>query len=140
MRVDARRGCCQVQRCVRRHPAMRFDAGQVPWTPSKTVRARTGAAGRRGRLPLAALRPDYELTELNGARLITPGQPRSTPANAICAVSYRAELRPTPREILSHLIDPQASVVARSRLTGQRGIHEVEDGGLDEAAWSMDSA
>ncbi|HET6211067.1 MAG TPA: S16 family serine protease [Jatrophihabitans sp.] len=118
---------------------MRFDAGQVPWSPAKTVRAHS-SDGRRGRLPLAALRPDYELTELNGARLITPGQPRSTPAGAICAVSYRAELRPTAREIISHLIDPQASVVARSRLTGKRGIREVEDGGLAEAAWSMDSA
>lgn len=91
-------------------------------------------------MPLAALRPDYELTELNGARLITPGQHRTEPANAICAVSYRAELRPTAREIISHLIDPQASVVARSRVTGRRGIDDFEDGGLDEANWSMDSA
>lgn len=120
---------------------MRFDDGRSPWTPSSKVRVHsTSTDGRRGRLPLAALRPDYELTELNGARLITPGKQRSAPANAICAVSYRAELRPTPREIISHLVDPQASVVARSRLTGRQNIDDFEDGGLDEAAWSMDSA
>jgi PDZ domain-containing secreted protein len=119
---------------------MRFDAGQVHWSPQPAVRARTSTGNRRGRLPVAAVRPDYELTELNGARLVTPGYQRPAPAGTICAVSYRAELKPTPREILSHLMDPHASVIARSRLTGRRGVDDFEAGGLDEAAWSMDSA
>ncbi|HJQ01572.1 MAG TPA: S16 family serine protease [Jatrophihabitans sp.] len=118
---------------------MRFDAGQVHWSPPKTFRAQA-SGNRKGRLPVAAVRPDYELTELNGSRLSTPGHPRPTPAGAICAVSYRAELRPTAWEILSHLVDPHASVVARSRLTGRRRPDDFEAGGLDEAAWSMDSA
>lgn len=119
---------------------MRFDAGQVHWSPQKPIRAQTSTGPRKGRLPVAAVRPDYELTELNGSRLSTPGHQRSTPAGAICAVSYRAELRPTAWEVLSHLMDPHASVVARSRLTGRRGPDDFEAGGLDEAAWSMDSA
>ena len=119
---------------------MRFDAGQLPWSPQEAFRAQTSAGTRRGRIPVAAVRPDYELTELNGSRLSTPGHQRPTPAGAICAVSYRAELRPTAWEILSHLVDPHASVVARSRLTGRRAPDDFEAGGLDEAAWSMDSA
>ncbi|MEO6703504.1 MAG: S16 family serine protease [Jatrophihabitantaceae bacterium] len=119
---------------------MRFDAGsvtQASWTPPTRMRAR--ASARRGRLPVAAVRPDYELIPLNGFRLITPGQ-RPAPAGAICAVSYRAELRPSAWEVLSHLFDPQAAVVSRHRLTGGRPVDEFEAAGSDDSAWSLDSA
>jgi PDZ domain-containing protein len=118
---------------------VRFDAGPVAWklpTPMRT----TAPSRRRGRLPVAAVRPDYELIQMNGARLQTPGFERPEPVGAVCAVSYRAELRPSTRELLSHLIDPQAAVVARSRLTGGRPVDEFEAAGLDESMWSLESA
>jgi PDZ domain-containing secreted protein len=89
---------------------------------------------------VAAVRPDYELIPLNGPRLQTPGHNRPTPAGAVCAVSYRAELRPSTWELLSHLVDPQASLIARSRLTGGRSIDEFEAAGLDDSMWSLASA
>jgi len=91
-------------------------------------------------LPVAAVRPDYELIPMNGSRLLTPGFERPAPTGDICAVSYRAELRPSPWEVLSHLVDPQASVVARSRLTGGRSVDEFEDAGLDDSKWSLESS
>ncbi len=114
---------------------MRFDAGQTTWTLPTRAPSR-----RRGGLPVAAVRPDYELIPMNGSRLATPTRQRSAPAGAICAVSYRAELRPSTWEVLSHLVDPQASVVARSRLTGGRSVDDFEAAGLDDSAWSLDSA
>jgi PDZ domain-containing protein len=89
---------------------------------------------------VAAVRPDYELIPMNGSRLETPGHQRPTPAGAICAVSYRAELRPSTWELLSHLVDPQAAVVARSRLTGGRSVDDFEAAGLEDSMWSLDSA
>jgi PDZ domain-containing protein len=119
---------------------MRFDSGQTAWNLPTQMRA-PAASRRRGRLPVAAVRPDYELIPLNGSRLQTsPGQNRPTPAGAVCAVSYRAELRPSTWELLSHLVDPQASVVARSRLTGGRPVDEFEAAGLDDSMWSLESA
>jgi PDZ domain-containing secreted protein len=101
---------------------------------------RAKASTRRGRLPVAAVRPDYELIPVNGYRLLTPGQQRPAPAGAICAVSYRAELRPTTREVLSHLLDPAAAVISRYRLTGGRPVDEFEAAGSDDSAWSLGSA
>lgn len=118
---------------------MRFDAGQASWNLPTPLRA-PAPSGRRGRLPVAAVRPDYELIEMNGSRLQTPGRDRPAPAGSVCAVSYRAELRPSAREVLSHLIDPHASVIARSRLTGGRPIDEFEAAGLDDSNWSLESA
>ena len=118
---------------------MRFDAGQTAWKLPSQLRTPTPAR-RRGRLPVAAVRPDYELIQMNGARLETPGHDRTAPAGAVCAVSYRAELRPSPWELVSHLVDPQASVVARSRLTGGRSVDEFEAAGLDDSQWSLESA
>ncbi len=118
---------------------MRFDAGESTW--SLPARKREAVPSRRrGRLPFAAVRPDYELIAVNGTRLQTPGHERPAPAGAICAVSYRAELRPSAWEVLSHLVDPQASVVARSRLTGGLPVDEFEAAGTDESTWSLDSA
>ncbi len=116
---------------------MRFDGGQGTWTP--TVKAKVATRGR-GRLPFAAVRPDYELIPVNGTRLNTPGHARRAPIGSINAVSYRAELRPSALEVLSHLMDPQAAVIARSRLTGGRSVDEFEAAGLDDSAWSLDSA
>jgi PDZ domain-containing protein len=116
---------------------VRFDAGQGPWTP--TIKTRVATRGK-GRLPFAAVRPDYELIPVNGTRLHTPGHARQIPVATINAVSYRAELRPTAVEVLSHLMDPQAAVIARSRLTGGRPIEEVEAAGVHDSAWSRDSA
>ncbi|HEX8304672.1 MAG TPA: S16 family serine protease [Jatrophihabitans sp.] len=118
---------------------MRFDAGQTTWNLPSPLRA-PAASRRRGRLPVAAVRPDYELIPMNGSRLETPGLERGAPAGAICAVSYRAELRPSTWELLSHLVDPQAAVVARSRLTGGRPVDEYEAAGLDDSMWSLESA
>jgi PDZ domain-containing protein len=118
---------------------MRFDAGQAAWTLPSQFRP-AAPSRRRGRLPVAAVRPDYELIEMNAGRLETPGHERLTPAGAICAVSYRAELRPSTWEVVSHLVDPQASVVARSRLTGGRPIDEFEAAGVDDSKWSLESA
>lgn len=116
---------------------MRFDAGQGTWTPT----VKTGVITRgKGRLPFAAVRPDYELIPVNGVRLHTPGQVRRTAVGSINAVSYRAELRPSAFEVLSHLMDPQASVIARSRLTGGRSVEEFEAAGLDDSTWSLESA
>jgi PDZ domain-containing protein len=118
---------------------MRFDSGQTAWNLPTQLRAPV-ASRRRGRLPVAAVRPDYELIPLNGSRLETPGHARCEPAGVICAVSYRAELRPSTWELLSHLVDPQAAVVARSRLTGGRSVDEFEAAGLDDSMWSLESA
>ncbi|HEX8080644.1 MAG TPA: S16 family serine protease [Jatrophihabitans sp.] len=118
---------------------MRFDAGQTAWNLPTQMRA-PAPSRRRGRLPMAAVRPDYELIPMNGARLQTSGYQRPTPAGAVCAVSYRAELQPSTWELLSHLVDPQAAVVIRSRLTGGRPVDEFEAAGLDDSAWSLESA
>ncbi|HEY0168594.1 MAG TPA: S16 family serine protease [Jatrophihabitans sp.] len=118
---------------------MRFDAGQAAWNLPTPMRA-PAPARRRGWLPVAAVRPDYELIPMNGARLQTPGHERPTPAGAVCAVSYRAELRPSTWELLSHLVDPQAAVVARSRLTGGRSVDDFEAAGLEDSTWSLESA
>lgn len=118
---------------------MRFDAGQTAWNLPTQMRPQAPSR-RRGRLPVAAVRPDYELIPMNGSRLDTPGFERPDSTGAVCAVSYRAELRPSTWELLSHLVDPQASVVARSRLTGGRPVDEFEDAGLDDSKWSLESA
>jgi PDZ domain-containing secreted protein len=118
---------------------VRFDSGQTAWNLPVQLRAPV-ASRRRGRLPVAVVRPDYELIPMNGSRLETPGHDRPAPVGVICAVSYRAELRPSTWELLSHLVDPQASVVARSRLTGGRPVDEYEAAGLDDSRWSLESA
>lgn len=118
---------------------MRFDAGQPAWNLPAKMRA-PAPSRRRGWLPVAAVRPDYELIPMNGSRLQTSGYQRPTPAGAVCAVSYRAELRPSSWELLSHLVDPQAAVVARSRLTGGCSIDDFEAAGLEDSMWSLESA
>ncbi len=119
---------------------MRFDDGQTTWNLPTQLRGTAVASRRRGRLPIAAVRPDYELIPVNGSRLDTPGHRRPAPAGTICAVSYRAELRPSAWEVLSHLVDPHASVIARSRLTGGQSVDDFEAAGLDDSAWSLESA
>ncbi|MBV9822218.1 MAG: hypothetical protein JO144_08240 [Actinobacteria bacterium] len=118
---------------------MRFDDGQAAWKLPAPIRP-AAPSKRRGRLPVAAVRPDYELIPMNGTRLETPGFERPEPVGAVCAVSYRAELRPSTRELLSHLVDPNASLVARSRLTGGRPVDEFEAAGLEDSKWSLESA
>jgi PDZ domain-containing secreted protein len=118
---------------------VRFDSGQAAWKLPAPIRT-PAPSRRRGRLPVAAVRPDYELIPMNGNRLCTPGFERPAPAGVVCAVSYRAELRPSTWELLSHLVDPQASVIARSRLTGGRPVDEFEAAGLDDSKWSLESA
>lgn len=122
---------------------MRFDAGPVTaWSavPGPRCQQPKQSSARRGRLPLVAIRPDYELIQVNGSRLSFGDASPVAPAGAINAVSYRAELRPTAREVLSHLLDPAAAVVARSRLTGGRSIEDFEAAGSDDSSWSLDSA
>jgi|GEM_PF-4021652 len=118
---------------------MRLDTGPAAWKLPTQMRT-PAPSRRRGRLPVAVVRPDYELIPMNGSRLETPGFERPAPVGAVCAVSYRAELRPSTRELLSHLIDPQASVIARSRLTGGQPVDDFEAAGLDESMWSLESA
>jgi PDZ domain-containing protein len=118
---------------------VRFDSGEAAWNLPAPLRTPTPSR-RRARLPVAAVRPDYELIPMNGSRLQTPGFERPAPTGAVCAVSYRAELRPSTWELLAHLVDPQASVVARSRLTGGHSVDEFEAAGLDDSMWSLESA
>jgi PDZ domain-containing protein len=118
---------------------MRFDTGQASWNLPTQLRT-PPPSRRRGRLPVAAVRPDYELIPMNGSRLQTPGRERPAPAGSVCAVSYRAELRPSVWEVLGHLMDPHASVIARSRLTGGRAVEDFEAAGLDDSNWSLESA
>src|SRR6185437_15408102 len=120
---------------------MRLDGGSNAWSthapdplPALTHRQRSG------RLPLAAVRPDYELIPVNGGRLTVNGRSAPEPAGDICAVSYRAELRPSYREVLNHLFTRHASVVLRARITGGRSVDDYEAVGLEHTAWALDSA
>jgi PDZ domain-containing secreted protein len=97
-------------------------------------------ARRTSGLRVAAVRPDWDLLALNGSLLHTPGHQRSQPAGSIAGVSCRAELRPSAREVLSHLVDRNGSLVSLSRLTGGRSVEDFEAAGENDAAWSMDSA
>ena len=120
---------------------MRLDGGSNAWS-SNHAPVPSAALGRRrtGRLPLAAVRPDYELIPLNGGRLRLNGQTRPAPAGDICAVSYRAELRPSSREVLSHLFTRHASVVLRARITGGSPVDDFEAAGAEATNWALDSA
>lgn len=121
---------------------MRLDGGSNAWSHASVPPVPSAPARRRrtGRLPLAAVRPDYELIPVNGERLLLNGEAVPPPAGAICAVSYRAELRPSSREVLSHLFTRHASVVLRARITGGRSVDDYESAGVDDSEWSMDSA
>lgn len=107
---------------------------------SRKARASLRDDRRTGGLGFAAVRPDWDLLPLNGALLRTPAHQRSRPAGSIAGVSCRAELRPSAGEVLRHLVDRNASLVARSRLTNGRTVEEFEAAGEKDAAWSMDSA
>ncbi len=109
-------------------------------TPQDSELPVPSARRRRGWLPLAAVRPDYDLIPLNGRRLLTEGLTRSTPTGSICAVAYRAELRPSSREVVSHLVSRDSAVLSRARITGGMAVEEYEAHGETIAAWSMDSA
>ena len=118
---------------------MRFDG--VPNARSDAPVPPVAAPRRRaGRLPLAAVRPDYELIPVNGDRLRLNGKVPPPPIGDICAVSYRAELRPSSKEVLSHLFTRHASVMPRTRITGGRSVEDFEAAGAEEAVWSLDSA
>jgi len=121
---------------------MRFDGDRTGWPQSvvEPMPAAPPVASRSGWLPLAAVRPDYELIQVNSARLSVAGSPVPAPSGEISAVSYRAELRPSAREVLGHLFTRHAAVVSRSRITGGRSVEDFEAAGLEEAEWSMDSA
>jgi PDZ domain-containing protein len=122
---------------------MRFDGSPTGRgrAASAPVTDGSGASRRTGWLPFAAVRPDYELIQVNGRRLeLTGCSQRVSPVGSICAVTYRAELRPTTREVLSHLVTPHAGVVSRSRIIGGASIDEYEAAGSGDAAWSMESA
>jgi PDZ domain-containing protein len=86
------------------------------------------------------VRPDYELIPVNGGRLRLNGESGPVPAGDICAVSYRAELRPSSREVLSHLFTRHASVVLRARITGGRSVDDFEAAGAEDTTWALDSA
>ena len=128
---------------------MRLDGDGGSWNHAATPQVPTADASpvavpavrrRRGWLPLAAVRPDYDLIPLNGRRLVTQGLNRNTPTGSICAVAYRAELRPSSREVVSHLFGRDSSVLSRTRITGGMPVDEYEASGEKVAAWSMDSA
>ena len=123
---------------------MRLDGDGGTWNHAAVPQASElpvpAARRRRGWLPLAAVRPDYDLIPLNGRRLITQGLNRSTPTGSICAVAYRAELRPSSREVVTHLFGRDSSVLSRERITGGMSVDEYEASGETIAAWSMDSA
>src|SRR4051795_11450393 len=118
---------------------MRFDGGPNAWSATPVPPPITPRR-RGGWLPLAAVRPDYELIPVNGSRLDLNGQPPAPPAGDICAVSYRAELRPSSKEVLSHLFTRHASVISRTRITGGRSVDDFEAAGAEEAVWSLESA
>src|SRR4051794_32555641 len=118
---------------------MRFDGGPNAWSATPVSPA-VSPRQRGGWLPLAAVRPDYELIPVNGSRLDLNGWRPAPPAGDICAVSYRAELRPSSKEVLSHLFTRHASVMARTRITGGRSVEDFEAEGAEQASWSMDSA
>jgi len=120
---------------------MRLDGGSNAWSSHAPVSPPVLARRERsGRLPLAAVRPDYELIPVNGGRLTLNGRAAPASAGDICAVSYRAELRPSYREVLSHLFTRHASVVLRARITGGRSVDDYEAVGLEHTAWALDSA
>lgn len=120
---------------------MRFEGDAVGWNHAAAPPVSAAPpARRRGWLPLAAVRPDYDLIPLNGRRLQTEGLTRATPAGSICAVAYRAELRPSSREVVSHLFDRDSAVLSRGRITGGMSVEEYEAAGERMSAWSMDSA
>lgn len=118
---------------------MRLDGGSNAWNHAPAPPA-VRPSQRSGRLPLAAVRPDYELIPMNGAGLRLGGEPVPAPAGDICAVSCRAELRPSSREVLSHLFTRHASVMLRARITGGRSVDDFEAAGAEDAAWALDSA
>ncbi|HTZ45732.1 MAG TPA: S16 family serine protease [Jatrophihabitans sp.] len=117
---------------------MRFDGGRNGWTPPPA--APVAPERRSGRLPFAAVRPDYELIAVNGERLLLDGRPARQPIGRICAVSYRAELQPSAREVLSHLVTRHSAVVSRARITGGRSVEDFEAAGAEDAVWSLASA
>lgn len=122
---------------------MRFEGGAPSGSPVSVLRSTPAASPRRARrgwLPFAAVRPDYDLIPLNGRRLVTEGLTRMTPLGSICSVAFRAELRPSSREVVQHIFDRDASVMTRGRLTGGLSAHDYEQAGDEIAAWSMDSA
>ena len=118
---------------------MRFEGDGSNWGHPAVPQVPTPRR-RRGWLPVAAIRPDYDLIPLNGQRLLTEGLNRTTPSGSICAVAYRAELRPSSREVVTHLFNRDASVLSRARITGGMSVDEYEAVGERMSAWSMDSA
>lgn len=118
---------------------MRFEGDGGSWNHA-AVPPVPAPRRRRGWLPLAAVRPDYDLIPLNGRRLLTEGLHRVTPSGTICAVAYRAELRPSSKEVVTHLLDRDAAVLSRTRITGGLSVDEYEAAGERLSAWSMDSA
>jgi PDZ domain-containing secreted protein len=118
---------------------MRFDGEASSWNHAAAPQSST-TQKRRGWLPLAAVRPDYDLIPLNGDRLITSGIRRRPATGTISAVAFRAELRPSSREVISHLLSSEASVVARSRILGGMSVDDYEALGERASVWSMDSA
>ncbi len=90
--------------------------------------------------PLAAVRPDYRLYRLNDGALQVHGH-RSFPCSGpIYGTAYFAELRPTTRQVFTHMLDPQATLLPRRRLTGEQSVEEFEAGGGAEAMHAREAA
>ncbi len=86
---------------------------------------------RRG-WPLAAVRPDYSLYEVNGGALRIRGHRTYVCSGPIYGTAFVAELRPNTRQLLTHAVDPHATVLPRRRLIGQQSVEEFEASGSDE--------
>jgi Lon-like protease len=86
---------------------------------------------RRGRWPVATLRPGWDRYRVNGDALTVGGTSRYQPAGSLLVTSFYAELRPTLREILSNLRDPAGQLVPRRAFTGGSQVDEFESSGSD---------
>jgi len=112
---------------------------QVVWTPATRHRLRSGLHGRSG-WPLAVSRPAPQLYRLNGSALVVRGRPSRPGPGAVLGVAFWVELRPTTRQVLSHLLDPHAGVHPRSAVTGGLSVQAFEAAGLEDGRRALDAA
>jgi len=114
-------------------------ARHTVWTPATRHRWRA-AVHARGGVPLAVSRPAPVLYRLNGPALQVRGRQVSPGSGAVLGVAFWVEMRPTPRQVLSHLLDPHASVHRRSTVTAGASVDSFEAAGAQDAARSLEAA
>ncbi|MGA8211866.1 MAG: S16 family serine protease, partial [Nocardioidaceae bacterium] len=95
--------------------------------------------GRRG-WPVAVVRPDYALHRLDGGVLQVRGQRTRAGDGAVYGTAFVAELRPTTRQVLTHVLDPHAAVLRRRRLTGGQSVEEFEAAGTADQLQARQAA